>query len=120
MGIAVVLSDCGVYDGSEIHETAAAMAALTRAGAEVECFAPDKAQFHVIDHTAGAPMDQTRNVLTESARIARAAPRPLTELTADQADGVVFPGGLVPPRTSQLLVTRVLTCLFMPRFPECW
>ena len=50
------------------------------------------------------------SVLTESARIARAAPRPLTELTADQvlfqsftnvafvnlvqqADGVVFPGG---------------------------
>merc|ERR1711997_886690 len=50
-------------------------------------------QFHVIDHTAGAPMDQARNVRTESARIARAAPRPLNELTADQADGVVFPGG---------------------------
>merc|ERR1711964_46479 len=59
----------------------------------MECFAPDKAQFHVIDHTAGALMDQARNVRTESARIARAAPRPLTELTADQADGVVFPGG---------------------------
>jgi len=91
--IAVVLSGCGVYDGSEIHETAAAMAALTRGGAEVECFAPDKAQYHVIDHTAGSPMDQARNVRTESARIARAAPRPLNELTADQADGVVFPGG---------------------------
>jgi len=58
--IAVVLSGSGVYDGSEIHETAAAMAALTRGGAEVECFAPDKAQYHVIDHTAGSPMDQAR------------------------------------------------------------
>lgn len=91
--IAVVLSGCGVYDGSEVHEAAAAMAALTRGGAEVEVFAPDVSQHHVVDHTKGAEMDQTRNVLVESARIARAAPRPLTELSPDTADGVVFPGG---------------------------
>jgi len=91
--IAVVLSGCGVYDGSEIHETTAAMAAITRGGAEVEVFAPDRNQHHVLDHTKGVEMDQTRNVLVESARIARTAPRPLSELTPDQADGVVFPGG---------------------------
>jgi enhancing lycopene biosynthesis protein 2 len=32
-------------------------------------------------------------VLVESARIARSAPRPLSELSPDQADGVVWPGG---------------------------
>ena len=58
--IAVVLSGCGVYDGSEVHEAAAAMAALTRGGAELEVFAPDKPQHHVVDHTKGAEMDQTR------------------------------------------------------------
>jgi len=91
--IAVVLSGCGVYDGSEIHESAAAMAAITRAGAELEVFAPSKDQHHVVDHTKGAEMEQKRNVLLESARIARTAPRPLDELTVDEADGVLFPGG---------------------------
>jgi len=91
--IAVVLSGCGVYDGTEVHEAAAAMAALTRGGAEVDVYAPDKEMYHVINHTEGAPMDQARNVLVESARIARGAPRPLTALTAAAADGVLFPGG---------------------------
>jgi len=91
--IAVVLSGCGVYDGSEIHEAAAAMAAITRGEGKVEVFAPDQDQHHVVDHTKGDPMDQSRNVLVESARIARTTPRPLSELTVDQADGVIFPGG---------------------------
>jgi len=91
--IAVVLSGCGVYDGTEVHEAAAALAALSRAGAEIAMFAPDKDQAHVIDHTKGAEMDQPRNVMLESARIARGAVKPLTDLTVDDADAVVFPGG---------------------------
>jgi len=91
--IALVLSGCGVYDGTEVHEASAAMAAITRAGATLEVFAPVKEQFHVVDHTNGDAMDQTRNVLSESARIARTKPRPLTELTVDEADAVIFPGG---------------------------
>jgi len=91
--IAVILSGCGVYDGTEVHEASAALAALSRAGAEVTMFAPDKDQAHVVDHTKGAEMEQTRNVLLESARIARGAVKPLSELTADDADAAVFPGG---------------------------
>ena len=30
--IAVILSGCGVYDGSEVHEASAACAAISRAG----------------------------------------------------------------------------------------
>jgi len=91
--IAVILSGCGVYDGTEIHEAAATTAALSRAGAEIEFFAPDKEMAHTIDHTKGAEMDQTRNVLSESARITRGPIQPLALLTTDMADAVVFPGG---------------------------
>lgn len=33
--VAVVLSGCGVYDGSEIHESSAILVHLSRAGAKV-------------------------------------------------------------------------------------
>jgi len=91
--IAVVLSGCGVYDGTEVHEAAAALAALSRAGAEVTMYAPDIDQAHVVDHTKGAEMEHPRNVMVESARIARGAVKPLTELNPEDADAVVFPGG---------------------------
>lgn len=38
-------------------------------------------------------MQQKRNVLAESARIARGAVKPLSQLTSSCADAVVFPGG---------------------------
>lgn len=91
--VAVVLSGCGVYDGTEVHEAAACLAALTRAGLEPVIYAPDKLQAHVIDHQSGSPMDQERNVLNESARIARGPVEPLTQLKADSADALVVPGG---------------------------
>ena len=58
--IAVILSGCGVYDGTEVHEAAAALAALSRAGAQIEMFAPDADQAHVVDHTKGAEMEPAR------------------------------------------------------------
>jgi len=91
--IAVVLAGCGVYDGTEVHEAAAALAELSRSGTEVTMYAPDQDQAHVVDHTKGAEQEQTRNVLLESARIARGSIKPLSELKAEGADGVVFPGG---------------------------
>jgi len=92
--IGVVLAGCGVYDGTEVHEAAAALAALDRAGAEIEFYAPDKGMAHTVDHTKGAEMpEQNRNVLLESARIARGAVKPLSELTANAVDAAVFPGG---------------------------
>jgi len=91
--IGVVLAGCGVYDGTEVHEAAAALAALTRAGVDVECFAPDKDQAHTIDHTKGAEIEQPRNVMLESARISRGAIQPLSSLTPDAVDAVVIPGG---------------------------
>lgn len=42
--IGVILSGCGVYDGSEIHEAVLTLLAISRSGAQAVCFAPDKQQ----------------------------------------------------------------------------
>ncbi|MEA3230612.1 MAG: isoprenoid biosynthesis protein ElbB, partial [Thermodesulfobacteriota bacterium] len=69
--IGVLLSGCGVYDGSEIHEAVLTMLFLDRAGAEIVCMAPDMPQRHVINHITNEAVAEERNVLVESARIAR-------------------------------------------------
>lgn len=91
--VAVILAGTGVYDGSEVHEASAAWVHLSRAGAQVSMFAPDIKQMHVVDHTKGEPMTEDRNVLTESARIARGNVKSLTELLAKDFDAVIIPGG---------------------------
>ncbi|XP_037686650.1 glutamine amidotransferase-like class 1 domain-containing protein 3A, mitochondrial [Choloepus didactylus] len=92
--VAVVLSGCGVFDGTEIHEASAILVHLSRAGAAVEIFAPDVAQMHVIDHIKGQPSEgETRNVLAESARIARGKISDLATLRAANHDAAIFPGG---------------------------
>lgn len=92
--IAVVLSGCGVYDGTEIHEACAALLALNRAGAQVVACAPSGQQMHVVDHQKGAPAEgPSRDILTESARLVRGGIRPLAGLSAREFDGVLLPGG---------------------------
>lgn len=91
--IAVVLSGCGVYDGAEIHEAVLTLLAIDRAGAAYQCHAPDIAQAQVVNHLTGQPAEEARNVLVESARIARGKIKPLADLKADQADALMFPGG---------------------------
>jgi len=92
--VAVILSGCGVYDGSEIHETMAALLALDNHGFVTICFAPDIDQMHVVDHLKGTPMHgETRNVLVESARIARGHVEALQASRMDEVDALVIPGG---------------------------
>ncbi|XP_077149665.1 glutamine amidotransferase-like class 1 domain-containing protein 3, mitochondrial [Ranitomeya variabilis] len=91
--VAVVLSGCGVYDGTEIHEASAILVHLSRAGAKVEIFAPDVPQMHVINHSKGEAAQESRNVLVESARIARGDITALSQLNARDHDAVIFPGG---------------------------
>ncbi|MBM3070155.1 isoprenoid biosynthesis glyoxalase ElbB [Lelliottia sp. RWM.1] len=91
--IGVVLSGCGVYDGAEIHESVLTLLALARHGAEVICFAPDKNQVDVINHLTGEVMPETRNVLTEAARIARGNIQPLAQANATALDALIVPGG---------------------------
>lgn len=90
---AVVLSGCGVYDGSEIHEATLTLLAIKQNGADYEIFAPDIPQYHVINHLTGEVMEESRNVLVESARIARGQIRDLAEYDPDDFDAIIFPGG---------------------------
>lgn len=90
---AVVLSGCGVYDGAEIHEAVLTLLAIDRAGATYQCFAPDVAQMHVINHLTGEEAQESRNVLVESARIARGQIKPLSAFRASACDALIFPGG---------------------------
>ena len=92
--IGVVLSGCGVYDGSEIHEAVLSLLAIAKAGAEAVCMAPDTEQMHVINHFSGQTEDgQPRNVLVESARIARGQILDIATVKADDIDALVIPGG---------------------------
>jgi enhancing lycopene biosynthesis protein 2 len=92
--VGVVLSGCGVYDGAEIHESVLTLLALDRAGAEAVCLAPDVAQKHVVNHLTGQPAaGETRNVLVETARIARGNVRDLAGFDAGTLDALVLPGG---------------------------
>lgn len=91
--IAIVLSGCGVYDGSEIHEAIMSMLTVDQAGAQYELFAPDINQAHVINHLTGKQSEETRNVLVESARIARGKIKNLKDFSPAYFDALLFPGG---------------------------
>lgn len=91
--VGVLLSGCGVFDGAEIHEAVLTLLCLDQQGAEAVCMAPDVNQAHVINHLTQAEMDGTRNVLVESARIARGEILSLAEVAVDQIDALILPGG---------------------------
>ncbi len=91
--IAVILSGCGVYDGSEIHESTLTLLAIDKNDAQYQCFAPNINQHHVINHITGEEITESRNVLIESARIARGNIKPLSDLIAEEYDALVIPGG---------------------------
>ncbi|MBY0396843.1 MAG: isoprenoid biosynthesis protein ElbB, partial [Thermoleophilia bacterium] len=94
---AVILCGCGRGDGSEIHEATSILIHLARLGLGYKCFAPDKPQADVVDHARGdSPTSESRNCLTESARIARGDIAPLSELAASGGaafDCLFVPGG---------------------------
>ena len=92
--IAVLLSGCGVFDGTEIHESVLTLLSLSKAGAHYQCFAPDINQMHVVNHLSGeVDVTDTRNVLVESARIARGEIKSTTELEIAAFDALIIPGG---------------------------
>jgi len=90
---AVILAGCGVRDGAEIHEAVLTLLAIKKHGADYEIFAPDIKQYHVVDHVSGKVTGEERNVLKESARIARGYIKPLSDFQARSFDALVFPGG---------------------------
>lgn len=91
--VAIILSGCGVFDGSEIYESVCTFLALEKAGASYQCFAPNIPQTQVTNFITGQQMDESRNVLVESARLARGNVKDLVELKVKDFDALIFPGG---------------------------
>lgn len=91
--VAVVLSGCGHIDGAEIHESVLTLLALSQAGVEWQCVAPNRDQHHVINHVDQSEMSQSRNMMVEAARIARGNIVALDQANIDDYDAVIFPGG---------------------------
>ena len=91
--VGLLLSGCGVNDGAEIHESVIAMLALDRAGVEMELMAPNIDQMHVVNHYTGQEMDEYRNVLVEASRIARGNIKDMAEISGNDIDALIIPGG---------------------------
>lgn len=91
--VGVILSGCGVKDGSEIHEAVSVLLALAKRGANAISMAPDSGQPHVINHATDAPMQESRNMLVEGARIARGKIIPISQAVLDDLDAIILPGG---------------------------
>lgn len=90
--IGVVLSGCGVRDGSEIHEAVLTLLAVDQAGCEAICMAPD-IELAEVNHCTMEATGAKRNVLVESARIARGNIKDIAGVKATGLDALIFPGG---------------------------
>ncbi len=108
--IAVCLSGCGFLDGTEIHEAVCTLLALDQAGAQSVCCAPDIPQAGVVDHAKQTPTSETRNVLAESARIARGEIRDVKDVRADEIDGLIIPGGFGAAKNLSTFATDGAKC----------
>ena len=91
--VGVLLSGCGVNDGAEIHESVLTMLFLDKAGVEMILMAPNIDQMHVINHYTGQEMEEYRNVLVESSRIARGEIKDMAEVSGNDLDAFIIPGG---------------------------
>ena len=91
--VGVLLSGCGVNDGAEIHESVLTMLFLDKAGVEMILMAPNIDQMHVINHYTGQEMEEYRNVLVESSRIARGEIKDMAEVSGNDLDALIIPGG---------------------------
>lgn len=90
---AVILAGCGNKDGSEIQEAVLTLLAIDRAGAQYQCFAPDINQYRVVNYLNNTEIKERRNVLLESARIARSKIKPLSDYDSADFDALILPGG---------------------------
>ncbi len=108
--VGVLLAGSGYLDGSEIQEATLALYFLDKAGATVVNMAPNKAQADLVDHQTATPAEGSRNVLTESARIARGDVRDVAHVDADELDALVIPGGFGAAKN---------LCTFASDGPDC-
>lgn len=92
---AIILSGCGQHDGSETHETILTLLAMDKHGINWQGFAPDIINNNITNHfTNEISINDSRNVLVESARLVRGKIKPLSEAKAADFDAIIFPGGM--------------------------
>lgn len=109
--IGVLLSGCGFLDGSEIHETVLTLLAISKAGAEAHCIAPNMTQHEVVNHYSGEVMaGESRNVLVESARIARGVITDLEKIDSLNLDALILPGGYGAAKNLSNFNTKQADC----------
>uniref|UniRef100_A0A8C9ZMQ3 Si:ch211-153b23.5 n=1 Tax=Sander lucioperca TaxID=283035 RepID=A0A8C9ZMQ3_SANLU len=116
--VAVILSGCGVYDGTEIHEASAVLVHLSRAGAKVQMFAPNADQMHVVNHCEGKPTEEKRNILQESARIARGDVTDLANLDVSAFDALIIPGGFGVAKNLSDWAVKNKDCTIQPHLEK--
>jgi enhancing lycopene biosynthesis protein 2 len=124
MKIAVILSGCGMMDGSEVHESICTLLNLDKQGIEYQCFAPNLEQAKVANHfTHQADTNNPRNMLVEAARIARGNIKDLRDFNTIDFDAVIFPGGsgavtnLIHSGSVLPDVSKIITDCFESRMP---
>lgn len=113
--IAVILSGCGVYDGAEIQESVITLLRLDQRGAQVQCFAPDIPQLQVVNHLTGEEMPESRNVLVESARIARGEVKDIKQANAEEFDALIVPGGFGAAKNLSDFAVKGAECSVNPQ-----
>ena len=89
----VLLSGCGVFDGSEIHESVSTLICLRKNSIEYECASPNIDMHHVLNHTNGNEINEKRNVLIESSRISRGRITDLSTIEYEKFECLIIPGG---------------------------
>ena len=116
--IAVILAGCGVFDGAEIHEAVLSLLAIARQGAQYQVFAPNREQAHVINHFTGEVSNESRNILVESARIARGKIEPLDQIQIEKFDAILFPGGFGVAKNLCSLAFDGPSCTVLPEVEQ--
>ncbi len=94
MNVGVLLAGCGFYDGTEVAEAVLAALSIERAGARTSWLSIERPQMHTVDHLTGSEREgELRQILSESARLARGRVKSLEEITTAQLGALVIPGG---------------------------
>lgn len=92
--IAVILSGCGNRDGSELQETLSLLLAIDRHDLKYQCFAPEGSLAVVSYLDNKGETGEERDLMAESARIARGDIKPLSDYRADDYAALALPGGM--------------------------
>ena len=111
--VGVILSGCGVFDGSEIQEASALLIALAQRGIEYRCMAPD-VELAVVDHITGKETGERRNVLVESARISRGEIDNLKDVKGTDFDAFFLPGGFGAAKNLSSFASQGADCSVNP------